>query len=202
MKVLAVLTGACVLLATAANANPYVVTIEQDGSNVVATGSGDIDLIGLTQVYSDQLYPVSAGLWPSYPFIGLGSGNSDGYAYVNLISGPTNFGSGGPTGADAVSGGFVGGVLSGGPIVPASYVSDSLISNSATFDNTTIAALGLTPGTYTWIWGSDSPDQSFAIDVVASAVPEPSTWAMMILGFCGLGYMARRRREVYALHAA
>jgi hypothetical protein len=200
MKVLAVLTVACVLFATAANANPYVVTIEQDGLNVVATGSGNINLTGLSVVYSDQLYGVPAGLWPSYPFIGLGSGNSDGYAYVNLISGPTNFGPGGPTGADAMSGGFAGGVLSGGPIVPASYVSDSLISNSATFDNTTIAALGLTPGTYTWIWGSDSPDQRFTIDV--ASVPEPSTWAMMILGFCGLGYMACRRRKVYALHAA
>ncbi len=28
-----------------------------------------------------------------------------------------------------------------------------------------------------------------------SAVPEPSTWAMMILGFCGVGYMAYRRRR-------
>jgi hypothetical protein len=27
------------------------------------------------------------------------------------------------------------------------------------------------------------------------AVPEPSTWAMMILGFCGLGFMAYRRKN-------
>jgi len=27
-----------------------------------------------------------------------------------------------------------------------------------------------------------------------SAVPEPSTWAMMILGFAGIGFMAFRRR--------
>jgi hypothetical protein len=30
--------------------------------------------------------------------------------------------------------------------------------------------------------------------VTISAVPEPSTWAMMILGFCGVGFMAYRRR--------
>jgi len=29
----------------------------------------------------------------------------------------------------------------------------------------------------------------------ASAVPEPSTWAMMILGFCGLGFLAYRRKQ-------
>jgi PEP-CTERM motif len=32
------------------------------------------------------------------------------------------------------------------------------------------------------------------IGAVASAVPEPSTWAMMILGFMGVGFMAYRRR--------
>jgi hypothetical protein len=30
---------------------------------------------------------------------------------------------------------------------------------------------------------------------ISSAVPEPSTWAMMILGFCGLGFMAYRRKQ-------
>jgi hypothetical protein len=30
---------------------------------------------------------------------------------------------------------------------------------------------------------------------ITSAVPEPSTWAMMILGFAGVGFMAYRRRN-------
>jgi hypothetical protein len=30
---------------------------------------------------------------------------------------------------------------------------------------------------------------------VAAAVPEPSTWAMMILGFAGVGFMAYRRKD-------
>ncbi len=34
------------------------------------------------------------------------------------------------------------------------------------------------------------------------AVPEPSTWAMMILGFAGLGFLAYRRRSKPALLAA
>ena len=33
-----------------------------------------------------------------------------------------------------------------------------------------------------------------------AAVPEPSTWAMMILGFAGVGYMAYRRRKTAALN--
>ncbi|MEH2517838.1 hypothetical protein V1279_003411 [Bradyrhizobium sp. AZCC 1610] len=34
-----------------------------------------------------------------------------------------------------------------------------------------------------------------------TAVPEPSTWAMMILGFAGVGYMTYRRRKTAALAA-
>jgi hypothetical protein len=35
-----------------------------------------------------------------------------------------------------------------------------------------------------------------------AAVPEPSTWAMMILGFFGIGAMTYRRRKSSALSAA
>lgn len=38
--------------------------------------------------------------------------------------------------------------------------------------------------------------------VSVSAVPEPSTWAMMILGFAGVGFVAFRRRSHSALNAA
>jgi hypothetical protein len=37
---------------------------------------------------------------------------------------------------------------------------------------------------------------------VTSAVPEPSTWAMMILGFAGIGFMAYRRKNKMALNVA
>lgn len=37
---------------------------------------------------------------------------------------------------------------------------------------------------------------------VTSAVPEPSTWAMMILGFAGLGFMAYRRRPGLSVRIA
>ena len=30
---------------------------------------------------------------------------------------------------------------------------------------------------------------------LTTAVPEPSTWAMMILGFVGVGFMAYRRKQ-------
>jgi hypothetical protein len=44
-------------------------------------------------------------------------------------------------------------------------------------------------------------DGSFTVKEIAAAVPEPSTWAMMILGFAGVSYMTYRRRKVAALTA-
>ena len=35
-----------------------------------------------------------------------------------------------------------------------------------------------------------------------SAVPEPSTWAMMLLGFAGLGFMAYRSKKQLVQHIA
>jgi hypothetical protein len=37
---------------------------------------------------------------------------------------------------------------------------------------------------------------------LASAVLEPSTWAMMLLGFAGIGFMAYRRKSKPALMVA
>ena len=42
---------------------------------------------------------------------------------------------------------------------------------------------------------SESIRNLFGVVTIGSAVPEPSTWAMMILGFCGLGFMTYRRKQ-------
>lgn len=51
--------------------------------------------------------------------------------------------------------------------------------------------------------GTDASFGDFAFNnFQTSAVPEPSTWAMMILGFFGVGFVAYRRRNQGALSAA
>jgi hypothetical protein len=47
---------------------------------------------------------------------------------------------------------------------------------------------------------SSEGEQSATLTI--SAVPELSTWAMMILGFCGVGFVAYRRKDKLALNAA
>ncbi|HLX97622.1 MAG TPA: PEP-CTERM sorting domain-containing protein, partial [Roseiarcus sp.] len=72
-------------------------------------------------------------------------------------------------------------------------MSGSPLSDTSTYDNATLATLGVTPGVYEWTWGT-GPNQNFTVD----AVPEPSTWIMALAGFAGLGvaaWGARRARR-------
>jgi hypothetical protein len=50
-------------------------------------------------------------------------------------------------------------------------------------------------------WDTYYPDNTGIQTLSVSAVPEPSTWAMLILGFAGIGAMAYRRRKSAALAA-
>ena len=52
-------------------------------------------------------------------------------------------------------------------------------------------------GTTTWSNANRAFDATFSATI--SAVPEPSTWAMMILGFVGVGFLAYRRRNGIAV---
>ena len=52
-------------------------------------------------------------------------------------------------------------------------------------------------------FGYNFVEEPLGTVALTAAVPEPSTWAMMILGFFGVGFVAyRRRNQVTALHAA
>jgi hypothetical protein len=167
--------------------SPYIVTIEQVGANVVATGSGEFDLTGLTAFASspasfDTGINPSNGWNPSGSLVYLG-----GALYVvEYIGTPTtetsNFiGSGGNTVADDFSGplvefrdaGYIALFLPNGSPSGVTWLpNDSVLLSSSTdiFYNTTIADLGITPGTYTWTWGPGA-DQSFTIQIVATTPP-------------------------------
>jgi hypothetical protein len=165
----------------------YVVDLTQVGGDVVATGSGAIDLTGLS-------FGISAGsssrMAPAEGIIV--TGGTGEFDLFDAITGPGSFGSGGLTFASSGSGDLVGiAVPVGSVAVPTGYVSGSPLSDSATYAGQTFASLGATPGVYEWTWGTGA-NQNFTLDIGASPVPEPSTWAMMLIGFAGLGYAGHR----------
>jgi len=59
-----------------------------------------------------------------------------------------------------------------------------------------------TPGQTQTAWSSANHFDATFSATFTSAVPEPSTWAMLILGFAGVGFLAYRRKNNTALRGA
>ena len=156
----------------------YIVTLQQVGSDVVATGSGTLDTTGLAiniePPFAPGLMQPDAGAITTGP-TGFAS---DSQRAGNLVSGPASFGSGGQTLASSGSGDTVGFAV-GQPlftlIVPQNCMFSSScgpLSDSSTYAGATFASLGITPGTYEWRWGTGS-DQNFTIRA-GSTGPTPT----------------------------
>jgi hypothetical protein len=176
----------------------YIVHLTQEGSDVVATGSGTIDLAGLS-VAGPGVLSQNGEILPSAGDIATGPADvplTPLDVYTGF-TGPTSFGDGGDTDADSGSGDTVGLAKSsfsfGVPVlfVPKGYISGSVLSDTSTYDGASFASLGATPGTYKWAWGSGADADSFTLKI---GVPEPSTWVMMLAGFAGLGWLASKRK--------
>jgi protein with PEP-CTERM/exosortase system signal len=180
------------LLFSVRPAQAYLVTLEQVGSNVVANGSGAINLTGLTK--ASTLFGGPSGIEADIGFIltGLPSGGTfDGYFG---FTGPMSFGSGGFLAPNTGSGDFVGiNALIGFLFVPEGYVSGAALSDSMTFNNATFASLGVTLGTYAWTWGTGLPNQNFTLIIGAAGVSDCGS-TVSLLGCALLGLAALRRK--------
>jgi len=77
------------------------------------------------------------------------------------------------------------------------YESGSPLHSTSEYLGQTFATLGVTPGTYEWTWGT-GPNQNFTIDIVAAAVPEPSSVLLLGGALVGLLLMHARRRSLDA----
>jgi len=180
----------CGLSVQPARAN-YIVTLEQVGSNVVATGSGAFDLSGLTFL--------NQGLGSPYMAAGQGliqTGSAASTDVYTGFTGPTSFGSGGNVFASTSSGDFVaiaGSSTPKGMQVPQGYVSGQSLSDTMTFNSATFASLGVTPGTYTWTWGTGA-NQNFTLQIGPAGVPDAgSTIGLLFLSLIGLFGLNRLR---------
>ncbi|HSV00724.1 MAG TPA: PEP-CTERM sorting domain-containing protein [Roseiarcus sp.] len=184
----ALATAAALILSAPGAQAGYLLTLEQVGSDVVAIGGGALDLAGLTFAFSGA---AKADVTPSEAGITTGpvaDTPTDGY---DGFSGPASFGGGSLT-IDASSGsGDTVTIVGGGNLigVPKGYLSESLLSDISTYSGQTFTSLGVTPGAYEWTWGT-GPNQNFTL--IVGEVPEPSTWAMMLIGLAGLGVAGRR----------
>jgi len=133
-------------------------------------------------------------------FVGIGSGNTDTLGFFTLGASPINYtgdlftlvvnftlplgvSGGGPFTATLI--GSVTGANNGG--VQISFSNPTQIFHSSIGDFT----LGVNNVAISGTSGTAAPITGY----ILAPVPEPATWAMMLVGFAGIGMAMRRRRN-------
>jgi hypothetical protein len=149
----------------------YTVTIAPSGADVLASGSGSLNIAGMTLLSSSGAIP---GVNPSLGLFRIGFGSS--IDLYSGISGPASFGSGSPfaAAADSGSGDILGIFGSAGNLqVPSGFTGGILGPSDATWNSRTIQSLGLTPGSYVYTL----PNDTFTVNIV----PEPASLSLLAL---------------------
>jgi hypothetical protein len=162
-------------------------TMNNVGSDVVASVSGSVNTAGL------NLH--GSGFWNGaiQPDLGIlivdqPTSHTVGY-WKGLTVSDTSFGTGGTSVAsDSFTGNYLAGIdlAQDYVILPWGYVSGTVVSSTATWNDTTLSALGVTEGTYTATYngGADS--------IVVNVVPEPSIFSLLGI-VTAVGFLIRRR---------
>ena len=201
-------------------ANAALVYFSQAAFNAATTAAGVDNYTGFSTVGS-TLSPIArfAGAY-SYTaaaetsvFFGAGT-IADPWLSTNTATDSITFSNFGPS-ISAIGANFFGagqfGLFQDGSVV-LSYTDSLGVDTVVIVIATTSSFVGfVSDGTITSLTiEAIQPDGGFlwpAVDNLmlaqrlTSAVPEPSTWAMMILGFAGVGFLAYRRRKTSALAA-
>jgi hypothetical protein len=192
--------SAAVALSTAASDANAAVTfnISQVGSNVVATASGTFDSTGATVITNSSFF--FKGVRGISGYLGVGTTvTATAYRMVNV--GAIAFGTStsfiGSTSETGLNLGFHRNTGGNYFFISNSYVNNAEISATSTFSNSTLGSLGLTAGTYL----SSVAGNVITVNIGQSvaAVPEPATWAMMLVGFSMIAATARYRRRSVAI---
>jgi hypothetical protein len=167
-----------------------VIKFEQQGTSVVATLTGSIDLgsgdpnAGFTSSFENGSVEASTGTFVFFPT----AGTMTEYA---VTSTPTTFGTGENYFADSATG--INFYLNKEKLfIQSSYESKTVLAASMTFNDTSLSTLGLNTANSVYTLASGD---TITVLGVTTAVPEPATWAMLLVGFGMIGATSRYRRR-------
>lgn len=208
----ATLTAAATLVCGSARATPVTLTDTLNSAGTCNTcGSPPFGTITITQAAPGDELVFTVALAPGDTFARTGVNNAFSFSFATggeTITGlPTNFAQATTPFNNSPFGYFTYAISynSGNPVstltfdlpdsgtLSASNFSLSTNPNDGhTFDAAYFEADILVPTDPT-VGATNAP--------IATAVPEPTTWAMMLLGFAGIGFMSYRRKSKFALRA-
>ena len=173
-------------------------------------------------------YAPTAQVFNQFTLSSASSITNVNFVYDNRSNNPSGItlgifevGAGGAPGTELFSQTFTAGELSSAPIPPTQNVSGLVVGTLnpigldlgagtyeiSFFGSSVLLMAAFTNATNFYVENQPfsgtlfltNQGLSFSLDGTVSSVPEPSTWAMMILGFAGVGFMAYRRRKTAAL---
>ena len=184
------LGGLCAFSSHAA----VVIYVQQSGVDVVASASGTLNTVALT-LFSGASNggDVAGTAWggPGASALSVGAIIAMQSAWNGNITGPFPFSTGDVFLGSSGGGDPVGiAHLAGSTVLytTVGYTSGSPLAGNTTWDNTTISALGMMPGSYLYTWGSGASADSLTINIV----PEPNVIAIAVAG--AVATLLRRRR--------
>jgi PEP-CTERM motif len=219
------------LAGLSSSASADIITMTYTGTVASVTGGSDtLDLFGGGNITGDDFsvvftFDTSKGTLTSGGSVHSGaSGDGTFSPTVYTIGGVSNSlvqsivdsAAGAQTGFNGVGDSILNGIIAGhtGASTGASILtgganSGRIAPDDFTTNSTVVAGCGFCgAGGNLNVGGEDiefTVEKEVTFDTttaVTSGVPEPSTWAMMILGFCGVGFMACRRKNQEAFNAA
>ncbi len=182
-----------------------VLTVKQDGNDVVVIGSGSANT---TSLFNPPDSPTQAldytnVLWDNQIYAGPDAFNGvPPQVDVNLwsgINGPLSFNTDPfifPTNPSSGSGDLFGiyiDTVNNQPllVLPLLYGSGNPLNGTSRFNNFTLADLGLNPGAFTWNWGTGQNADSFELRIEPVPVPAPLPLAGVPIAW----KMAKRMRR-------
>lgn len=158
--------------------------------------------------------PASAQLFTTLPFFGYVTGTEDRYNCGSAASCTALIGTGVPFSEfgvpfeAAISGNFGGATIGDGQSVFVTTGNPSGVS-AIYYSGTITNNGGVLTGTNLFYYTNTCPQGGFSNPcttvtataptfVVRAGVPEPTTWAMMLMGFGAIGFSMRRRKAIFA----
>lgn len=170
------------------------ILLTESGNDVVASGSGTVNLAGLTLGGGNDS---TEGIQPGIGYLAVGALDGDLIQLYNGVSGPSSFGTGGSfripnsgTGDRVNIHGAANHIR-----LRSGYTSGEQLSFMNTWLNSSFDSLGITEGTYTWTWGAGANADSLQI-VAMTVVPEPELYGVVTLLLALGGVWFRRRTSL------